>query len=78
MEMVDDGGGGEQPGEESDGGLLRALNLLPVPVDMSKPFRVGVVLARLLPQSAKDLVVVSMAPRMAIDKGETGDFFYKQ
>ena len=48
---------------------MRAL-----PVDMSRPLRVGVgvQLAPPPPQSASDLVVVSMAPRMAIDSGDTG------
>lgn len=61
--------------------MVEELLALPVPVlppvDIKSPLSVGVaVLAHPLPQSASDLVVVSMAPRMAIDKGETGDVFF--
>ena len=54
--------------EEEEALLMRAL-----PVDMSRPLRVGVgVQLAPPPQSASDLVVVSIAPRMAIDSGDTG------
>ena len=81
LEAGDGGGKGAIVGQcrddviPFDGSFAGGFELLAIgPVDMSSPFSVGVVLAK-LPQSANDLVVVSIAPRMAIDKGETGDFF---